>query len=124
VGPTNNNPLWSMLVSGRDAGSTEARPVYQRGVTVRFASETSELAGPDAFWPAPRVVYLQHASDPITWWSPELLVREPGWLRETRSGDVPPAMRWYPFVTFWQVSADLLSARQTPNGRRGRPAVV
>jgi len=37
----------------------------------------SDLRRPAAPWTVPRLVYLQHASDPIVWWSPELLVRKP-----------------------------------------------
>lgn len=64
-------------------------------------------------WPGPRVVYLQHASDPITWWSPMLAVRRPTGCTRRAAPDVLPAMRWYPFVTFWQVTADLVLAQDT-----------
>ncbi|WP_405183194.1 alpha/beta-hydrolase family protein [Nocardia sp. NBC_01377] len=62
------------------------------------------------------MVYLQHASDPITWWTPELLFREPDWLREPRGDDVLPATRWYPVVTFFQVSADMAVSVDVPGG--------
>jgi uncharacterized membrane protein len=59
------------------------------------------------------VVYLQNASDPVTWWSPRLLFTRPDWLTEPRGYDVSPTMRWYPALTFLQVTADLLLAQQT-----------
>jgi uncharacterized membrane protein len=62
------------------------------------------------------VVYLQYPSDPITWWSPRLIVRRPDWLAERRGADVLPSTRWYPFVTFWQVSADMAFANGVPAG--------
>ena len=32
---------------------------------------------------------------------------KPDWLKETRGSDVLPNMRWFPFVTEWQVALDL-----------------
>ncbi len=62
------------------------------------------------------MVYLQHASDPVVWWSPNLLLHAPDWLREPRGADVSPSMRWLPWVTFWQVSADLAFSTGVPDG--------
>ena len=42
---------------------------------------------------APRVLYLQHPSDPIVWWTPRLLLTEPDWLREPPGHDVLGAVR-------------------------------
>ena len=113
LGPTRDNPLWSKLVAGRDRGSTEILPIYHNGHTVRFASRPQDLQRPDASWPAPRVVYLQNASDPVSWWSPRLLFTRPDWLEEPRGYDVPPTMRWYPILTGLQVTADLALAQTT-----------
>jgi len=113
MGPTNDNPIWRELVANRDRGSTEVLPVYGGGDHVRFASQSQDLERPDAFWSAPRVVYLQNASDPVTWWSPSLLFARPDWLAEPRGYDVSPAMRWYPVLTFLQVTADLVLAQRT-----------
>ena len=113
MGPTNDNPIWRELVANRDPGSTEVLPVYGDGDHVRFASQSHDLERPDASWSAPRVVYLQNASDPVTWWSPRLLFTRPDWLTEPRGYDVSPTMRWYPALTFLQVTADLLLAQQT-----------
>ncbi len=55
-------------------------------------------------------MYLQHASDGVTWWGPETLWSEPDWLREPRGPDVLGDVRWYPFVTFWQLTGDLFVA--------------
>jgi uncharacterized membrane protein len=120
AGPTSANGLWSQLVAGRDGGSSQIMPSYQQGRTVRFATGTADLDTATGPGPAPRVVYLHHASDPITWWSPQLVVHKPDWLDEPRGRDVLPAMRWYPFVTFWQVTADLLFADDTPLGHGHR----
>jgi uncharacterized membrane protein len=60
------------------------------------------------------VVYLQNPSDPVTWWAPALALRRPDWLAEPPGYDVLPAMRWYPFLTFLQVTADLALAEAAP----------
>jgi uncharacterized membrane protein len=120
AGPPNFNELWRGIVADRDAGSPEWRPVYQDGRTVRFADEASDLAAPSGPWPTPRLVYLQNASDPIVWWSPRLILQHPDWLRGERGPDVSPGMVWLPFVTFWQVTADLVFAVNVPDGHGHR----
>jgi uncharacterized membrane protein len=120
AGPLSGNRLWSRLVEQRDRGSRQIMPSYQQGRTVRFASDVGDLTAPAGGWPAPRVVYLQHASDPATWWSPGLAIRPPDWLREPHGKDRLPVMRWYPLVTFWQVTADLVFAEDTAPGHGHR----
>ncbi|GIJ47897.1 membrane protein [Virgisporangium aliadipatigenens] len=117
VGPPNRNELWRRIVADRDGGSPEILPRYAHGTTVRFAGDSvADLDEPDGAWERPRVVYLQHPSDPIVWWAPRLAVVRPDWLTEKRGSDVSPAMHWLPFVTFWQVSADLARAAAVPDG--------
>jgi uncharacterized membrane protein len=92
-------------------------PVYRDGRTVRFSADPRSGV-PPADMPAdgPRVLYIQHPSDPIVWWSPRLILHRPDWLAEPPGGDVVPAVRWIPFVTFWQVTADLPFAVEVPAG--------
>ncbi len=115
-GPTFNNTIWTDLTRNRDPGSPEWLPIYDKGDNVRFVAEPRNLQRPDAPWGQPRVVYLQHASDPIAWWSPDLLFAEPDWLREPRGYDVSPDTMWIPIVTFLQVSADMAVAVNVPDG--------
>jgi uncharacterized membrane protein len=116
AGPPNFNELWRKLVENRDAGSPEWRPVVDEGRSARFADEASDLDHPSGPWNTPRVLYLQNASDPIVWWTPQLILHHPDWLRGTRGPDVNPHMVWLPFVTFWQVTADLVFAVNVPDG--------
>ncbi|WP_258724663.1 alpha/beta hydrolase [Cellulomonas sp. NS3] len=116
VGPPHSNEVWRSLVERRDPGTPEVAPVYASGLVVRFAADADALAQPPTPWLEPRVVYLQHASDPIVWWSPSLLLRRPDWLEEPRGADVLPSMTWYPVVTFWQVSADMTNSQSVPPG--------
>lgn len=60
------------------------------------------------------MLFLQHASDPIVWWSPDLMFSRPDWLIEPPGRDRTAAMRWYPFVTFSQVGADIFNAAGVP----------
>ncbi|OBG72508.1 MULTISPECIES: alpha/beta-hydrolase family protein [unclassified Mycobacterium] len=119
-GPTFNNTIWTDLTSTRDAGSPQWLPIYQDGKYVRFVARAGDLARPNAAWDHPRVVYLQHASDPIAWWTPDLLFSKPDWLRERRGYDVLPQTLWIPVVTFLQVSADMAVAVDVPEGHGHR----
>ena len=117
VGPPNRNELWREYVADRDQGSTEILPTYEQGATIRFARDpATDLDSPGTAWENPRVVYLQHPSDPIVWWAPRLMLSRPDWLREPRGEDVSSPMRWYPFVTFWQVTADMAFSTGVPAG--------
>lgn len=121
VGPPESNALWTELVARRDRGSRQVLPMYDAGLTARFASGVADVDRPeDAPWDGPRALFLQHPSDPICWWSTDLLLVRPDWLEEQRGVDVHPAMRWYPLVTFWQVTADMAVANSTPAGHGHR----
>jgi uncharacterized membrane protein len=115
-GPTFNNTIWKQLTRNRDPGSPEWLPIFDKGENVRFAATSENLDRPDDPWGQPRVVYLQHASDPIAWWSPDLLFAEPDWLKEPRGYDLSGRMQWIPIVTFLQVSADMAVAVDVPDG--------
>jgi uncharacterized membrane protein len=124
VGTPNFTPLWRGLTDHRQGGSPEIAPVVDSGAHIRFATQTADLTQ-DIYgrtygtWEAPRVVYAQHASDPITWWSPDLLTDEPPWLRERVGKDVND-MRWATFATFWQLTTDMTVANATPPGHGHR----
>ena len=115
-GPTFQNTIWTDLTINRDPGSPQWLPIYDQGENVRFVARSENLGRPDAPWAGPRVVYMQHASDPIAWWSTDLLFTRPDWLREPRGYDVSDRMEWIPIVTFLQVSADMAVAVDVPDG--------
>ncbi len=119
VGPPNASPLWEAITVRRDPGTPEVEPRYDNGRTVRFsqANGAAEIAADtDAPWEGTRVLFLQHASDPIVWWSENLMFNQPDWLKEPPGRDRTPLMRWYPIVTFWQVAADMTNASSVPGG--------
>ena len=119
-GPTFNNTMRDDILANRDPGSPEWLPIFDDGANVRFAARAENLARPKTAWGQPRIAYLQHASDPIAWWNPDLLFSEPDWLREPRGYDVSTDMRWIPVVTFLQVSADMAVAVDVPDGHGHR----
>ncbi|RKH38231.1 alpha/beta hydrolase [Corallococcus sicarius] len=117
VGPPHFNTLYREFTDQRDPGSPEVEPVYRRGRIVRFSRRPGEVIPPASEpWGDSRVLYLIHPSDPIIWWSPDLLLNRPDWLREPRGEDVLGQMVWLPFVTFWQVTADLPLGMAVPPG--------
>jgi uncharacterized membrane protein len=113
VGPPFANPIRRDLVEARDAGSPIWDPVYP-GYPIEFTQDPVDLRTRTGS--SPKVVYLQNSSDPIVWWSPELMMQRPGWLDDPRGPDVSPDMHWYPVVTFWQTAVDQVFATGVPAG--------
>ncbi len=120
VGPTFFNDIRNHLTTNRDAGSPEWRPVFEEGGQVRFAVEPQDFEQPARPWEAPRIAYLQNSSDPISFFSVDLLWSRPGWLDEPRAPDANPDMFWFPVVTFWQTVADLAYSFGAPAGHGHR----
>ncbi|HEY4994297.1 MAG TPA: alpha/beta-hydrolase family protein, partial [Nakamurella sp.] len=117
AGPPNFNTLFREFTDGRDAGSPEIEPVFRDGRTVRFTADPSAPIAPtSAPWDGTRVLYLSHPSDPIVWWSTDLVLGRPDWLTEPAGRDVLDEMVWIPFVTFWQVTADMIEPVPVPQG--------
>lgn len=117
VGPPFVNKLWNELIADRDPGTSPATPIYQAGRTVRFTNEESALDWPSAEWGDTRVVYLQHASDPVVFFSPSLFWREPDWLLEGQRGvEISDDFQYTQLITGWQVMMDLPAAGSIPEG--------
>lgn len=119
VGPPNASALWHGLTVRRDPGTPEVEPRYDNGRTVRFSqgNNAKQIAADTAEpWDGTRVLFLQHSSDPIVWWSQDLLFTRPDWLSEAPGRDRTASMRWYPIITFWQVAADMTNASSVPGG--------
>lgn len=117
AGPPNFNVLYRGFVDDRDPGSTEVSPIFRDGRTVRFSTDPDVPVPPAGEpWSGSRVLYMQHPSDPVVWWNTDLILARPDWLEEPRGRDVVSAVRWIPFVTFWQVTFDLPFALDVPAG--------
>ncbi|MEU0316123.1 alpha/beta-hydrolase family protein [Nocardioides sp. NPDC006273] len=116
VGPTADNRLWDRFTEERDQGTPQVLPVLDDGEIVRFADRPEDWGRPGD-WEGTRIGYLQHANDPITWWSPSVALERPDWLGEERGRDVSPNVRWIPGVTMLQLGVDQFSANSVPVGQ-------
>jgi uncharacterized membrane protein len=121
AGPPNFNTLFRQFSDHRDPGSPEVQPIYQDGRIVRFANDISTEIPPQGKpWEGSRMLYMMHPSDPIVWWSPHLIFSQPDWISEPPGKDVLKGMFWMPFITFWQVTADLPFSTGVPDGHGHR----
>ncbi|MCH8560983.1 alpha/beta-hydrolase family protein [Nesterenkonia sp. DZ6] len=119
TGPPATSEPWRTLQANRDPGSPIWRPVYRDGEQVRWQSKPGDFAALGGSWRQPRLGYLQHATDPITWLDPAVIVRSPEWLQGPaasggRGADVSDSMRWIPGVTFLHLVADMLVSEAVP----------
>jgi len=119
-GPPYSSSLWRTLTDRRNPESPAWLPRFRDGSFVRFMNQHGEYAyrssEPNAGWGPMRVVYLQYASDPVTFYDYHSLYREPEWMRSPRGPDVSPELRWYPVVTLLQLTLDMLMATTSPVG--------
>jgi uncharacterized membrane protein len=119
-GPPYSSRLWRWLTDHRNPGSPAWLPRFRDGSFVRFMNQHGEFADPasrpSAAWGPIRLVYLQYASDPATFFDPRSLYRAPDWMAPPRGPDVSPQMRWYPVVTLLQFTLDMLTATDAPIG--------
>nr|WP_163502332.1 alpha/beta-hydrolase family protein [Halomonas socia] len=113
-GPPFRSPTWRTLTEDRDAGSPAWLPRFRGGAVVRFMNQYGGLEDGTAEWGDFRITYLQYASDPVTFFEPEALYREPEWLQAPRGSDVSADLTWYPVVTMLQLLADLAAGSAPP----------
>ncbi|WP_274629833.1 alpha/beta hydrolase [Arvimicrobium flavum] len=115
-GPPFPSPLWGSVTRRRVPDSPSWLPRFGNGSVVRFTSQQNALNIPGANWGAMRIVYLQYASDAVTFFDPRSIYQAPSWMVGPRGPDVSPELRWYPVVTFLQLLLDLATATTTPIG--------
>lgn len=117
VGPPFFNRLRGELVADREPDSTAVAPVYEDGATVRFTLDGEVLEPSDRPWGDTRILYLQHATDPVVFFTPDLLADQPAWLHDRdRDASFNDGFRWIPIVTMWQVLTDMAVAGSVPPG--------
>ncbi|MFG0267571.1 MAG: alpha/beta-hydrolase family protein, partial [Rhodopirellula sp. JB055] len=103
------------IVSSRNPGTPVWMPTFRNESMVRFTAQQNMLDTGKPWGPI-RNVYIQHASDPMVWFSPSLVWNQPQWLSAPRGPDVSPGLRWFPIVTFLQIAFDLPMATSVPLG--------
>ncbi|RWO88959.1 alpha/beta-hydrolase family protein [Mesorhizobium sp.] len=115
-GPPFPSRIWRSVTDDRERGSPAWLPRFRDGSHVRFTTQENGLAIPDAHWGPMRIVYLQYASDPVTFFDYRSLYRQPEWMAGPRGSDVSPELKWYPVVTLLQLTVDMAMATTAPMG--------
>lgn len=112
-----HSDMWRSITAGRRPGSPAWLPVFGDSATVRFTNQQNHLDIPGAKWGPMRIVMLQYASDPITFFEPAMFRRQPEWMKQPRGPDISPAFRWIPIVSGLQVGVDIMLSGMVPPGR-------
>jgi uncharacterized membrane protein len=115
-GPPFRSATWRAMTAQRRPGSPAWLPRFRDGSIVRFTNQQNALDLPGARWGPMRIVYLQYASDPITFFEWEALYRSPEWMSLPRGPDVSQELRWFPVVTMLQLVVDMAAADSAPRG--------
>ncbi len=115
-GPPFQSRIWNSVTSDRNPGSPAWLPRFRDGSIIRFTNQNNALDIPGAVWGPIRIVYLQYASDPVTFFDFPALYREPEWMKNPRGPDVSPSLHWIPGVTMLQLLFDMAIATTSPMG--------
>jgi uncharacterized membrane protein len=115
-GPPFPSSVWQRATAARNPDTPQWLPKFRDGSLMRFTGRENSLPEQGERWGPMRFVYIQHASDPMGFFSPDLCYRRPQWLVGERGPDVSPYLQWYPIVTFLQVLFDLPMATAVPFG--------
>lgn len=115
-GPPFSSPVWGAVTRNRNPGTPEWLPNYGDGSIVRFTNQENHLDDATAPWGPMRIVFLQYASDPVTFFTPGALWRKPDWMKAPVGPDVSPELRWYPVVTVLQLGLDMAIGLAVPIG--------
>lgn len=115
-GPPFNSRTWSEVTAQRNPGTPEWLPEFRDGSVIRFSSQENRAATAPAPWGPHRVIFLQYASDAVTFFDPHALWRKSDWMKPPRGPDVSPDLVWIPVVTFLQLTFDMMLAVTPPKG--------
>jgi uncharacterized membrane protein len=115
-GPPFESRIWRSVTANRNPGSPAWLPQFRDSRFVRFMNQNGPTVPVDAPWGPMRIVYLQYASDAITFFAYRDAYRAPAWMSAPRGPDVSPELRWYPIVTMLQLALDMAVANGTPMG--------
>ena len=116
AGPPFASHTWRLVTAQRRAGTPAWLPEFRDGAVIRFTAQANRLGQATTAWGPYRVIYLQYASDAVSFFDPAALWRRPAWLQGPVGPDVSPDLVWLPVVTFLQLTIDLVLATRTPLG--------
>ena len=83
---------------------------------MRFMNQDGTFEQENGPWGDVRFVFLQYASDAITFFERSLFYREADWMKSPRGPDVSPLLTWYPVVSMLQVLIDMPLSDTVPMG--------
>src|SRR5215510_14032484 len=119
-GPPYQSKQWASFTAARNPGSPAWLPSFKDGSLVRFMNQSGKAAS-SAPWGPMRIVYLQYASDAVTFFEYSSFYREPDWMKPPRGPDVSPSLSW-PRTCPWPTklrSASATSLRQSTTSTHG-----
>jgi uncharacterized membrane protein len=116
AGPPFPSRTWNNVTRARNPGTPAWLPEFRDGSVIRFTSQENKLDDAPAPWGPYRIIYLQYASDAVTFFDPNALWRKPAWLTKPVGPDVSPDFVWIPVVTFLQLGIDIMLATTPPLG--------
>lgn len=112
IGPPAESTLWKSWQENRTAGPAWD-PVIGDGSITRVLVETKDPSRYAADTP-PSIIFAAHANDPVVYWRPDLFIFQPSWTLPPLGPGVMPQLRWFPFITGFQVGMDLISGGAPP----------
>ena len=115
-GPPFESRVWRAITDARNPGSPAWLPEFRDGAFVRFMNQHGSPVPADTPWGPMRIVFLQYASDAITFFDFRDLYRRPAWMYPPYGPDVSPELRWVPVVTMLQLALDMSVSTETPIG--------
>ncbi|WP_108659160.1 alpha/beta hydrolase [Acuticoccus kandeliae] len=108
--------FWRDITDRRNPDSPEWLPRFRDGAFVRFMNQDGGNVPEGTPWGPLRVIFLQYASDPITFFEYRGFFRRPDWMDEPRGPDVSATLRWVPIITMLQVALDMAVSTSAPMG--------
>lgn len=115
-GPPFASRIWRAVTEHRNPGSPAWLPRFRDGSFVRFFNQNGTTVPAQTPWGPLRIVYLQYANDPVTFFDYRSFYRRPEWMDAPRGPGVSPALRWYPVVSMLQLALDMILAMDMPPG--------
>jgi len=116
VGAPFPSRTWNAVTNARDEGTPVWLPRFGEGRVFRFTTQENALDDGQAPWGPVRVVYLQYPSDPIVFFEPDRIIRQPRITEAPRPPDIAGGLTWVPVVSWIQMMVDMMIAAGTPRG--------
>ena len=115
-GPPFASLTWQRITNERVPDTPQWLPELRDSRLFRFMNQNGTPVPKGTPWGRVRFVYLQYASDAITFFNPHDFYRSPDWMDSPRGPDISPELRWYPVVSFMQLAFDMFLSNDTPLG--------